>query len=352
MLDVEVRRDDLRTVRAVERPDPEPADGEVVLRVERFGFTANNVTYAALGDMLRYWEFFPREEGWGQIPVWGFGEVVASAAPELDAGARLFGYLPMSTHMRLVPSRVGETGLTDATEHRSTLPSAYNAYRFAPPDPATDDFRALLTPPFALGFLLDDALEDAGDHGTTTAIVSSASSKTAIATAFQLAQRGVDVVGLTSARNAEFVRGLDPYASVVTYDALDELADEPSMYLDISGDAAVRRGVHERLGDALRHSSLVGATHWEGMQEAPDAGDLPGPAPAMFFAPDRMVQRAKDWGPDGLEERMATALMTFAGWTGGWLTVEHVDGGDAVQAAYLQVLEGKVAPDTAHVLTL
>src|SRR5262245_1427120 len=119
MLDVEVRRDDLRQVRVVERPDPEPADGEVVLAVERFGFTSNNVTYAVLGDFLRYWEFFPREEGWGQIPVWGFGEVVASASGELDVGARLFGYFPMSTHTTMTPANADETGVGDATEHRS-----------------------------------------------------------------------------------------------------------------------------------------------------------------------------------------------------------------------------------------
>ena len=48
------------------------------LRVERFGLTANNVTYGAFGDQLGYWQFFAAPEGWGRIPVWGFGEVVAS----------------------------------------------------------------------------------------------------------------------------------------------------------------------------------------------------------------------------------------------------------------------------------
>ena len=352
MVDIEVRRDDLRRARVVESPDPEPAEGEVVLAVERFGFTANNITYAALGDFLRYWEFFPREDGWGQIPVWGFGEVVASRSDQLDAGARLFGYFPMSSHMTMTPANADDTGVGDASAHRASLPPAYNSYRFARPDAASDDYRVLLTPLFALGFLLDDALGESHDHHAKTAVVSSASSRTAIATAYQLARRGIHVIGLTSPRNAAFVRGLDPYARVLTYDEVAELRHEPSVYLDISGDAKVRRAVHEHLGDELRYSAIVGATHWEGTQEDAGAGELPGPAPALFFAPDRLVKRAKDWGPGKVEERMLAALMPFAQWCSGWLTVEHVDGGEAARVTYLEVLEGRVAPDTAHVLKL
>lgn len=31
---------------------------------------------AVMGDAVRYWEFFPADEPWGQIPVWGFAELV------------------------------------------------------------------------------------------------------------------------------------------------------------------------------------------------------------------------------------------------------------------------------------
>jgi hypothetical protein len=72
----------------------------------------------------------------------------------------------------------------------------------------------------------------------------------------------------------------------------------------------------------------------------------------MFFAPDRIKQRAHDWGQKGLDERMGAALRAFAGWCAGWLEVERASGGDAVRAAYLDVLEGRVAPDAAHVLNL
>ena len=78
-----VDRDDYRTTRVVEFA-PAPLDeGEVRLRVDAFGFTANNITYAAAGDMIGYWTFFPApdpgdEVNWGRVPVWGFADVVES----------------------------------------------------------------------------------------------------------------------------------------------------------------------------------------------------------------------------------------------------------------------------------
>ncbi len=37
------------------------APGQVLFRVDRFAFTANNISYAMAGDLLRYWYFFPKE---------------------------------------------------------------------------------------------------------------------------------------------------------------------------------------------------------------------------------------------------------------------------------------------------
>jgi hypothetical protein len=58
--------------------------------------TANNITYAVLGDELKYWQLFPAPTGFGNIPVRGFGEVIASKHPNVPMGERLFGYFPMA----------------------------------------------------------------------------------------------------------------------------------------------------------------------------------------------------------------------------------------------------------------
>jgi uncharacterized protein DUF2855 len=69
-LDFLVLRDDLRRYEVADSPVPEPRPGEVLLRVDRFGFSANNITYAALGNAMRYWDYFPAPGGWGRVPVW------------------------------------------------------------------------------------------------------------------------------------------------------------------------------------------------------------------------------------------------------------------------------------------
>jgi hypothetical protein len=94
----------------------------------------------------------------------------------------------------------------------------------------------------------------------------------------------------------------------------------------------------------------VGATHWEEMGAG--AGELPGPAPAFFFAPDRVAKRAEDWGRAELEARVAGAWHPFCEWIDGWLETIDGEGFDAVRAAWLDVLEGRVEPKQAHVLSL
>src|SRR5262245_63051546 len=120
-VDFEVRRDDLRTTRFAETPPARlaPGSGQAVLRVDHFAFTANNITYAAAGDLLSYWNFFPAEPGWGRVPVWGFAEVVASRCDGVREGARFYGYYPMSTHLLVDPTRVGEAGFVDGSAHRA-----------------------------------------------------------------------------------------------------------------------------------------------------------------------------------------------------------------------------------------
>ena len=80
-----VDRADLHRTRITESHVPEPGPAEVVFEVERFGLSANNVTYALLGDTFGYWDLFPAASGWGQIPVWGYLRAQASMALPVSA---------------------------------------------------------------------------------------------------------------------------------------------------------------------------------------------------------------------------------------------------------------------------
>jgi len=185
-------------------------------------------------------------------------------------------------------------------------------------------------------------------------LLSSASSKTAYGTAFQLAQRsGVEVIGLTSPGNKAFCESLGCYDRVVGYDELESIAaDTPCAYIDFAGNAGLRKAIHTRFGE-LRFSSSIGGTH---VTELGGAKDLPGPRATLFFAPAQIKKRTDEWGAAGLADRLLQAWHAFiakvSGSTSPWLVVEHHRGPQAVQAAYAQVLAGRGDPRFGHMLSL
>jgi hypothetical protein len=209
----------------------------------------------------------------------------------------------------------------------------------------------VLWPLFFTSFLIDDFLNDNAFFSAEAVVVSSASSKTAIGTAFLLHHRpAIEVIGLTSARNVAFVEGLGVYDRVVPYDDINELGKERTAFVDIAGNADVRAAVHHAYGERLAHSMLVGATHWD-LPRAP-AAELPGPAPSFFFAPDQIGKRTKEWGRAGLDDRATDAWRHFAEFSDGWIQIRHGSGPDAVQSAYLELVEGRSDPAVGYVLSL
>ena len=296
-MDFELHRNDLHTSRFLHNDPPSPDDGEALLRVESFGLTSNNITYAVFGEAMSYWNFFPASDPEsGKLNVWGYAHVEDSRHPDVAPGMRVYGYLPCASHLLVVPDRVNEKGFVDAAPHRATLPSAYQGYRDVETDPVySADLEAehiLFFPLFFTSFLIDDFLADEGFFGTDTIVISSASSKTAIIAAYLLAKRkGIETVGLTSASNREFVEELNVYSSVYAYDQVSQLPGERAVYVDISGDGAVRSDIHAHYGDRLAHSAAVGMTHWTEMAQG--TGDLTdrGPSSSSPRTGSRSVTR-------------------------------------------------------------
>jgi uncharacterized protein DUF2855 len=344
---VVVNRDDLTKTEVLHDEAPsasELSDCEVLLRVDRVGLTANNVTYGVIGEMIGYWRFFPvAAEGRGVIPVWGFAEVVESTLDALPAGTRVYGYLPMSSHL-VVRAKLTSSGFVDASEHRADLPAVYNSYLVTSKDPAYDprleDLQALYRPLFLTSFLLADQLADNDFHGARTVVISSASSKTAFGTAQCLHGSGVRLVGLTSPRNVEFTTGLGLYDTVLPYDAAVDV--EPSVYLDFSGSADLRSTLHDRLGEALVKDISIGLTH---------QSTTPDPRTEFFFAPEQLRKRTADWGADGLAQRFGEAWRGFTAQAGDWVGVVHHSGPDGLIEVWQAIVAGKADPRTADVIT-
>jgi hypothetical protein len=358
-LDFLVQRENLSQVRwdyAPTRDEYHLAEGDALLEVDRYAFSANNITYAVCGEALQYWQFFPAPEGWGRIPVWGYANVVASRASELQEGTRVFGYLPMSPYLKVHPMGVSGHSFADASEHRRQLPATYQSYeRVQPGDARTEELRAILRPLMGTGYLIDAWLHDQAQFGARQILVASASSKTAIGAAYFMSrrpQRDFEIVGLTSSRNRAFCERLGYYDRVVEYGQISALdAAVPAVFVDMAGDAQVTAGIHGHFAAALKHSCLVGLTHRTVSLGAP-ARDLPGPAPQLFFAPAQLELQQKQWGVEGFATRVREAQRDLYAAADEWLRIAHARGREPIEAAYRAVLEGRVEPSQGLILAL
>lgn len=349
-----VRKDDLNETKSASVEAPALKDGEVLVKVDRFAFTANNVTYGVVGERIGYWRFFPvDEEGWGVIPVWGFGDVVESKCADIPAGERLYGYWPMASHLVMSPTKINDARLFDGAEHRQELPPVYNSYARVNNegyyDAAMDDERMALFPLYATSFCLYDFFKDNDWFGANTVIIPSASSKTAIGTAYAIKTDDAPppMIGLTSARNKAAVEALKLYDTVLTYDEIEQIdANVTAAIIDMSGNGDVLSQLHKHLSDNMKYTSNVGVTHYDANDMGPD---FIRERSAMFFAPGHIQKRAKDWGPGEFEKK------AFAFWHGAavksrdWLTIRKDMGADAVEHAYRDVLNGKTPADAVWV---
>ncbi|MFZ1743743.1 MAG: DUF2855 family protein, partial [Pontixanthobacter sp.] len=266
---VHVNRTQLGEAKTVDLADAALPEGAVRLKIESFSVTANNITYAVAGDRFGYWNFFPGEGEFGVVPMWGHAVVAETSNPEFSVGERVYGYLPMATHLTVLPGRVSNHGFMDMAEHRQPMSPIYNQYSRldADPehDPARENERMIFGPLFKTGFLIESFMRKENWFGAEAVILTSASSKTAMGLASVAKDRspGIRRIGLTSNGNVQFVEESGLYDLVVAYDDVGQLENVPSVSVDFAGNGGLLRQIHEHLGDNLKYSCLVGATHIE-----------------------------------------------------------------------------------------
>lgn len=351
----QVKKDDLNETRLTERTVTDLGEGEIIVRIDRFAITANNVTYGVVGERIGYWKFFPVEdENWGIIPVWGIGEVEASNHSDVGVGERLYGYWPMASHLIMAPGKVSSTRLVDDAPRRRDLPPVYNSYsrlsREFGYDGDMDNERMVLFPLYATSYCIYDFLKDNDWFGADRVIIPSASSKTAIGVAYAVKSDGAPprLLGLTSSRNKSAVEALDLYDEVAVYDEIESLKDDiPTVIVDMSGNGDVLNRLHKLLGDAMKYTANVGVTHFDKNEMGPD---FISDRSAMFFAPGHIQKRAADWGPGEFEKRAGLFWHQAALKSRSWLEIKQASGAEAVNHAWREVLAGETSPNVAWVV--
>ncbi len=353
---LEVRKDDWGETRVVEATlDGDLVEHEVLFKVDRLALTANNISYAATGDSLGYWGFFPADEGWGRIPAMGWGEVIASAHPDVPVGDRVWGWFPYSTHLKVTVGNVSPSSFTDVSPHRAEYAPVYAQFNRAAANPIYEEQRedqdSLLRGLFTTSWLVDDFLQVNDFFGGEACLITSASSKTSIALGYCVHGRGdLRSIGITSSGNVAFCESLGCYDEVVTYQEIASLdASRPVVMVDMAGSAAVISDLHHHFGDNMKHSSRVGATHYD---EAGPVDALPGARPEFFFAPSHVKSRSAEVGATEFMMRLGVAYAEFRRFSDSWLRIERRFGPDAAISAYRTVLAGKADPASGQVVSL
>jgi hypothetical protein len=232
----------------------------------------------------------------------------------------------------------------------------YNQYLNTAADPVYDAAyepeQTLFRPLYATGWWTADCVHH-GQLSPRTIVISSASSKTALATAHQLRRLGdAEIVALTSARHAAFVRDTGLYHRTLTYEAVASLrAEAPAVYLDFLGRDALTAAVHRALGASLVRSILIGATDWgnkPGGVQSPTTA-LEGPKPEFFFVPLNAAARIKSDGELGAA--MQRDLRAFYAASRALVVTRRVAGTDAILESWARLAAGTTPPREGLVLS-
>ena len=351
-----VRRDDFSETRFESETRVPLEPNQVRFSVDRFALTSNNISYAAAGDMLDYWSFFPAKDGWGRIPAMGFGDVVETRHPDVPVGERVFGFFPMASELvidveGMTPEHYVD-GAPPSPQPRPGLPTVPSGRRgpslrglSRSPDPldarAVHDFlpggriprgpRRLRRRDLRPGKCLEQDVDRPGLSCSLAGVPDGSSESPGTPTANLSQNSGSTTPPWAMARPRIFLRANPRYLST------------------FSGNGTFVTDLHNHLGDALKHHCFVGATHW-------DAGardeNLPGPEPSFFFAPGEIKNRLDAWGAEEFQRRIREGWGRFCASSDSWLDVRTHQGPGALAEVYANVLGGKSNPREGHVLSL
>jgi hypothetical protein len=358
-------KSDLTKSRIINADLPITRDGEILLKIESFAFTANNVTYGVAGDTIGYWKFFPAaqnsDNSWGCIPMWGFAEIIESKNQNLDVGERLFGYFPAADSLVLSPVKISDQSFSDGKEHRKELPPVYNNYLRlngeSNYDPSMDPIRALLFPLHITAFCLCDSLEEDQYLGASQIIIISASSKTAIGLAQGLADSKISpkIVGLTSVTNSKFVGDLGCYDEVISYSQLEQIDySQGTVMVDMAGNREILGTLHGKLGDNMFKCLTVGMTHWDNETTAEDAlgQAMLRERTEFFFAPAHIQKRIGEWGHEGYAQKTNAFMSARALQSNNWMQIKKIIGLEDFTATYKEVVAGQIKPHEGIIVEL
>lgn len=337
--------------------------GSIVLKIERLSFTSNNISYGVAGEKLGYWKFFPalknKNNEWGCIPAWGFAKVIHSKNENLMIGERFFGYFPLADILIFDEVNISGNTIIDMSKHRKELPLVYNTYIKVTdnPDDETDNLKTLLFPLHVTAFCLCDFLQDVSYYQSEQILILSASSKTAIGLAQGLNEiKGVpDTIGVTSQNNMDFVKHLESYTHVISYEDLQKInQNKKTLIIDMSGNRKILGSLHKSLNKNMIKCITVGMTHWDSEKNKKDVLSqmMIRERTEFFFAPTHIKKRTKDWGDKALNKKTNTFMKDRIIQSKNWIKVKEIKGLNNFAIIYDIFTRGTIKPEEGIIITL
>ena len=381
----------------------ESAPSGVTLRIDKVGLSANNKFYLSFGrnPTFQFFEAYPVPRNAQVVgedtppdttslvhpPAWGLATVVESSLPEaIPVGTKYRAMLPLGNQVQLEEVTPKENG--DFLVVRPKTNPAYNVFAKVAPDSilASPDNTlagvALATwPGTVTGFglyyqLVLDKFYRKSPEEERVVVLTSASSKVSLATAFYLKQpleqasKDIKVIGMTSESNKDFCQKTQLYDQVLGYD--DDLPDDDKYILiDVAGRGEVYKGNQDKIVKAY----VVGNSH--GVPDAVSTFSSFGyiatlkmmlafmgwggwlakylnPKLEVFLIMTVSAQLTQDWGAEGFQKRYETAMQDFtkAAVDKGWMTCKQCNDMKEIKDAYQGIVEGTIPPNEAVILNV
>ncbi|KAJ6622546.1 hypothetical protein B0H10DRAFT_2013190 [Mycena sp. CBHHK59/15] len=370
----------------------------VLIKVDRFGFSANNITYQALGEQphFRYYDFHSAPETnevsaktHGLVPVWGFGTIISSTHSKISPGERVYGYLAPSRYV-LVPVSEADVNKYAFYVPRPHLPAdrrPYNQIIRCAADPEYtptrlgEDLTMLYRPLFWTAYWFEDWIFSLGYRGATAFLISSASAKTAFCAAYLIGKRNsrgeahpkVKIIGLTSKKNLSFTKGLGLYDEVHEYRSFaSALGQEKWVYVDVAGNDNLNKQLFEHFRTpesgqlvtsvALGMTTLAPASDkassldWS-TNTFTDSSATPQNSSntlqfEQFFMVEWLNVRKHQLSLKEIFSRQHQAWKALMVDCIPWVRLEHVSGADAVKKAYENIASTGFSADVGFVWSL
>jgi hypothetical protein len=354
---LQINKSNLFQTRIHESNVEELKDGEILLKINKFALTTNNITYAVTGVQLNYWGFFPaHEEEWGIIPCWGFAEVTESKAEGVNIGEKIYGYFPMADYLKIEAGNINGHSISDVAAHRQPMAAIYNTYNRLGMDikypSSIQDYMPIFQPLFATSFLNYEFLKSEDFFGANRVLITSASSKTGLGLAFMLhSNKRIDqkkIIGLTSSKNVDFVKSTGFYDEILSYDVLpQQLEQTPTIVVDMAGNAALLSSIYAHLNEQLKFISKIGLTDWTAASMEDKI-----PVAKFFFAPTFAGIFFKKHGAKDANKIIVKKMFSFIENAQNWISIEELGSLDELEKIYLKILKGEVDPKKGYLMML